>query len=320
MPDIAVEAKNLSIVFGDFKAVDNVSFTACRGEIFGFLGPNGSGKSTTIRMLIGLLKPTSGSGTIAGFDVTTQSEEIKKDIGYMSQRFSLYEDLTVEENIEFYGGVYGVPGSRMHERKEWILQMAGLRGREKSRTAELSVGWKQRLALGTAVIHEPDILFLDEPTSGVDPISRRQFWDLIHQVADTGVTVFVTTHYMDEAEHCDNLALMYKGRIVAMGAPVQLKEDFGGNTLLQITATPVLDALLALERAPGVLDAALFGTDLHAVLGPGEDTLQVIREYLVSQEIEVWSMIEVTPSLEDVFVSLIEKADREAGEAQRHSV
>lgn len=315
MPEIAVEANELSIVFGAFKAVDKVSFAVREGEIFGFLGPNGAGKSTTIRMLTGLLTPTSGSGMVAGYDVMTQSEEIKKHIGYMSQRFSLYDDLTVEENIEFYGGIYGVRGHRLRERKDWILQMAGLQGRENSLTAELSVGWKQRLALGTAVIHEPEILFLDEPTSGVDPISRRQFWDLIYEVADTGVTVFVTTHFMDEAEHCDRLALMYRGRIVAKGSPTQLKQDFGGNVLFEVTATPVLDALIALEHAPGVQDAALFGTDFHVVVG-SEDARSAIEEYLGSRDIQVHKIERVTPTLEDVFVSLIERADRETTAAQ----
>lgn len=315
MPEIAVEANELSIIFGEFKAVDKVSFAVREGEIFGFLGPNGAGKSTTIRMLTGLLTPTSGIGTVAGYDVMTQSEEIKKRIGYMSQRFSLYDDLTVEENIEFYGGIYGVRGHRLRERKDWILQMAGLQSRETSLTAELSVGWKQRLALGTAVIHEPEILFLDEPTSGVDPISRRQFWNLIYEVADTGVTVFVTTHFMDEAEHCDRLALMYRGRIVAKGSPTQLKEDFGGNVLFEVTATPVLDALIALEHAPGVQDAALFGTDFHVVVGADGDR-SAIEEYLKSRDIQVSKIERVTPTLEDVFVSLIEKADRETTAAQ----
>ena len=224
-----MKSENLSRVFGSFKAVDGISFSVQAGEIFGFLGPNGAGKSTTIRMLCGLLTPSSGSGTVAGFDIATQSEAIKERIGYMSQRFSLYEDLTVAENIEFYAGIYGVTGDRFRQRRAWILEMAGLTERENSLTGELSMGWKQRLALGTAVVHEPGILFLDEPTSGVDPVSRRRFWDLIHDVAESGVTVFVTTHFMDEAEHCDRMALIYQGRIIAMGSSSELKAEAGGT-------------------------------------------------------------------------------------------
>ena len=225
MQDIAVTVDKLRRVFGEFVAVDDISFSVKRGEIFGFLGPNGAGKSTTIRMLCGIIEPSGGSGTVAGFDIRTQSEEIKERIGYMSQKFSLYEDLTIIENIEFYAGVYGVTPERLPERKEWILGMANLLGREDSLTGELAVGWKQRLALGCAVVHEPEILFLDEPTSGVDPVSRRNFWELIHDVAGRGVTVFVTTHYMDEAEHCNRLALIYRGKLIAMGSPAKLKAE-----------------------------------------------------------------------------------------------
>src|SRR5581483_4020334 len=224
MPENAVEMRDVVKRFGDFFAVDHVSLTVARGEIFGFLGPNGAGKSTTIRMLCGLLSPTSGSARVGGLDVATQAEQIKRSIGYMSQRFSLYDDLTVEENIDFFAGVYGVVNGQRDERKAWVLKMAGLEDRRKSLTRLLSGGWKQRLALGCAILHEPPILFLDEPTSGVDPIARRDFWDLIHQLSAAGHTVFVSTHYMDEAEYCHRLALMYRGRIVALGAPQELKQ------------------------------------------------------------------------------------------------
>ncbi len=317
MSDIKVRVRNLVKIFGSFKAVDDVSFDVSKGEIFGFLGPNGAGKSTTIRMLCGLLTPTSGSGTVAGFDIMSESEQIKEHIGYMSQRFSLYEDLTVAENIEFYAGIYNVKRNRFRERKQWILEMAGLTERENSLTGELSMGWKQRLALGTAIVHEPEILFLDEPTSGVDPISRRRFWDLIYEVASGGVTVFVTTHFMDEAEHCDRLALIYRGKRIAMGSPKELKEDFGGNMLLEVSATPVLEALTAAENAPGVRDSALFGTNIHVVTDGGPEQSDILADYLRSKGVTVDHVAAVDPSLEDVFVSLVEKADRELDETAR---
>lgn len=317
MPETVVQVQNLVKVFGSFRAVDDVSFAVSKGEIFGFLGPNGAGKSTTIRMLCGLLTPTSGTGSVAGFDIMSESEQIKEHIGYMSQRFSLYEDLTVAENIEFYAGIYNVRGSHLQQRKQWILEMAGLTDRENSITGELSMGWKQRLALGTAVVHEPEILFLDEPTSGVDPISRRQFWDLIYEVAGSGVTVFVTTHFMDEAEHCDRLALIYRGKRIAMGSPRELKQDFEGNTLLEVSAMPVLDALIATEKAPGIRDAALFGTSIHVVTDGGPDQSDSLASYLRGKGLKVDHVGAVTPTLEDVFVSLVEKADRELEEATR---
>ena len=312
MAEIVVDVKDICRVFGSFKAVDHISFSVRAGEIYGFLGPNGAGKSTTIRMLCGLLTPSSGAGTVAGFDIMTQSEEIKKHIGYMSQKFSLYEDLTVAENIEFYGGIYGIEGRKFQERKAWILDMAGLTERENSLTGELSMGWKQRLALGTAIVHEPEILFLDEPTSGVDPVSRRKFWDLIHSVAESGVTVFVTTHFMDEAEHCDRMALIYKGKMIAMGSSRQLKTDFAGNTLVEISAQPVISTMSALEHAKDVLDFALFGTNIHATLA-NDNSIAPLRVLLESAGISVSRIERITPSLEDVFVSLIEKADQESG-------
>lgn len=317
MSDTAVQVEHLVKTFGSFRAVDDVSFEVSKGEIFGFLGPNGAGKSTTIRMLCGLLTPTSGSGSVAGLDIMTESEQIKGRIGYMSQRFSLYEDLTVGENIEFYAGIYNVRGSRFKQRKQWILEMAGLTDRQNSITGELSTGWKQRLALGTAVVHEPEILFLDEPTSGVDPISRRQFWDLIYEVAGSGVTVFVTTHFMDEAEHCDRLALIYRGQRIAMGAPRELKQDFAGNTLLEVSASPILKALMVIEEAPGVRDAALFGTSIHVVTDGGLDQSEALAGYLRGKGLALDHVVAVEPSLEDVFVSLVEKADCELEETRR---
>lgn len=223
--DIAVSLNHLTRRFGDFTAVDRVSLEVPRGQIFGFLGPNGAGKSTTIRMLCGILAPTSGSGRVADFDIATQPELIKENIGYMSQRFSLYEDLTVEENIAFYAGVYRLAKDKREERTEWVIRMAGLAERRRSKAGELSGGWRQRLALGCAILHEPPIVFLDEPTSGVDPLSRRKFWELIYSLAEGGVTVFVTTHYMDEAEYCDRLALIYRGQLIAVGTPLELKQE-----------------------------------------------------------------------------------------------
>lgn len=309
MTDYAVQVQNLSKNFGSFHAVDGISFDVERGEIFGFLGPNGAGKSTTIRMLCGLLTPSAGKGQVAGFDIAKQSEQIKTRIGYMSQRFSLYDDLSVEENIQFYAGIYGVSAKKYVERKKWILHMAGLEGREQSLTHDLSMGWKQRLALGTAIVHEPEILFLDEPTSGVDPVSRRQFWELIHQVASGGVTVFVTTHFMDEAEHCHRIALIYKGKMVALGTPRELKQDFAGNYLANVSVKPILKALQLLQDHELVVDAALFGTDLHVVVTDVTHGM-ILKKMLEDNGCEVGETEWITPSLEDVFVGLIEREDR----------
>lgn len=223
--ETAVSLEQLTRRFGTFVAVNRISLTVPKGEIFGFLGPNGAGKSTTIRMLCGILEPSEGNGHVAGFDITRQAEQIKENIGYMSQKFSLYEDLTVEENIAFYGGIYRLPSQELHERAEWVIEMAGLAERRSSKAGELSAGWRQRLALGCALLHRPPIIFLDEPTSGVDPLNRRRFWQLIHHLAAEGVTVFVTTHYMDEAEYCDRLAMIYHGDMVAVGTPLELKQQ-----------------------------------------------------------------------------------------------
>ena len=307
----SVVVRNLERRFGAFTAVNRVSFEVRKGEIFGFLGPNGAGKSTTIRMLCGLLAPTSGEGTVAGFDLKTQAEKIKQNIGYMSQRFSLYEDLTVEENINFYSGIYRIPADRKGERKDWVLRTAGLSDHRKTKTAFLSGGWKQRLALGCAVLHEPPILFLDEPTSGVDPISRRRFWELIYELAGKGVTVFVTTHYMDEAEYCDRLGLIYRGELVAIGTPEELKTRLMKEEVLEIHSDRPQDAIGLLEALSGVKGAALFGKGIHAVVDRAEESVPVLRAALETGGFAVGGIEKIVPTLEDVFVSLVEERDRQ---------
>ena len=313
MTEFAVTLCDLERRFGDFVAVNRISLDVRRGEIFGFLGPNGAGKSTTIRMLCGLLEPSGGSGTVAGFDIRTEREQIKRTIGYMSQKFSLYDDLTVEENIDFYSGIYGIPRTKKAERKAWVLDMATLQEHRKTRTGELPGGWKQRLSLGCALLHEPRIVFLDEPTSGVDPLSRRAFWDLIHQLAHQGVTVFVTTHYMEEAEYCDRLALNYRGELVALGTPSEMKGNLMLDQVLALTCDRAHDALALAATVPGVRDAALFGRDLHLMTPDAEALVPGLRQALESAGFRVDRMERITPSLEDVFVSLIEARDRADG-------
>ena len=309
----AVEVRDLEKRFGSFAAVNRISFRVAPGRIFGFLGPNGAGKSTTIKMLCGILAPTSGSGTVGGFDILTQQNKIKQNIGYMSQRFSLYEDLTVEENVNFYAGIYGLSREKKKARKEWIIHMAGLEKLRSSLTRTLSVGWKQRLALGCAIIHEPPIIFLDEPTSGVDPISRGNFWDLIRAMADKGTTIFVTTHYMDEAEHCDSIALIYKGAIIASGTPPELKTDFMKGDVLKISLPDSQQWLERLAALPVVTESALFGSDIHAVVSDAAAASPLIRQFLDQYTVGGYIINEIEPSLEDVFVSLIENYDRENG-------
>ena len=311
-PEVAVRVEKLERRFGDFVAVDRISFEVPRGEIFGFLGPNGSGKSTTIRMLTGLLAPTGGTGWVDGLDIRTQSEAIKARIGYMSQRFSLYEDLTVEQNLDFYGGIYRIPAARKAARKAWALEMAGLAGRETTLTRDLAGGWRQRLALGAAILHEPRILFLDEPTSGVDPISRRSFWDLIRTLARQGVTVFVTTHYMDEAEYCDRLVLIDQGRIIALGTPDELKQTHMPEDVLEVAVDRPVDALELLAREPAVREAALFGSLLHAVVADAAADAPAVRAALAGGGLRVERIEQIPPSLEDVFVSLVETQARAA--------
>ncbi len=310
----AVQVEKLTRSFGSFTAVDRISFTVPEGQIFGFLGPNGAGKSTCIRMLCGLLQPSSGGGSVAGYDIMTQAESIKQNIGYMSQKFSLYDDLTVEENIDFYGGIYGLTGSGLADRKSWAITMSGLNGRQRSMTSLLSGGWKQRLAMACAVLHEPPIVFLDEPTSGADPLSRRRFWDLIYDMADRGVTVFVTTHYMEEAEYCDRLVMIYSGKVIAMGTPRELKTAVMKDTVLHITCPHPQDRLGLVEQLPAVREAALFGAGIHAVVDDEHAAVSAIRNAFEKERRRLDGVEKIVPGMEDVFVSLVE-AEQQNGEA-----
>ena len=306
----AVIVRDLEKRFGHFMAVNRINFEVARGEVFGFLGPNGAGKSTTIRMLCGLLSPSGGTGSVAGFDIRTDAEKIKSRIGYMSQKFSLYEDLSVEENIDFYSGIYRISPEKKKERKEWVIEMAGLKEHRRSRTAILSGGWKQRLALGCAILHEPPIIFLDEPTSGVDPISRRQFWDLIYNLSHRGITIFVTTHYMDEAEYCDRVGLIYRGELIALGAPSVLKTEFMQEDVLEIVCEQPQEAMTEIEKLTTVKEVALFGQALHAIAQDAELAGKTIGMLLKERGYQVFSIEKIIPSLEDVFVSLIEAYDQ----------
>ena len=311
MSEAAIRTENLVKKFGDFVAVDHVSLEVGKGEIFGFLGPNGAGKSTTIRILCGLLSPTSGSATVGGYDVARDPESIRRNIGYMSQKFSLYDDLTVEENIDFFSGIYGVPEQRRGERKDYVLKMAGLEQRRTSMTRLLSGGWKQRLALGCAILHDPSILFLDEPTSGVDPIARREFWDLIYQLSEAGRSILVSTHYMEEAEYCHRLALMYRGRIIALGPPHALKEELRSRRLIELVSSDLFDSMRIVEKLPGVLDVAVFGAGLHIAVEEEAAGIERIRAALEERGIGVERLERIEPTMEDVFVAMIEAADRE---------
>ena len=307
-----VVATNLSIAFGAFKAVDDVSFEVQPGEILGFLGSNGAGKTTTIRMLCGLLAPTSGSATVLGLDVATQGEEIKTRIGYMSQRFSLYTDLTVDENVRFWGGAYGLFGKRLRERHAWALATSGLEGRRGTEVRELPTGLKQRLALACALLHEPQVIFLDEPTGGVDPAARRQFWDLIDLLVGEGRTVFVTTHYMDEAERCHRIALMHQGRLLALDTLPVLRRVFPESAVVEIRCPEPARALAAVRRFGGVQEAALFGERLHAVLeapGRAED----LKRALEREGFSPVAMAAIPPSLEDVFIHVVTADDAARG-------
>ncbi len=307
----AVEVFELEKKFGDFTAVNRISFEVGEGEIFGFLGPNGAGKSTTIRMLCGILRPTSGRGNVGGFDINKEQEKIKQIIGYMSQKFSLYEDLTVEENINFYSGLYNIKGQEKKVRRDWIVQMAGLENFGDRLTRELSIGWKQRLALGCAIIHKPKILFLDEPTSGVDPISRRDFWNMIKQMAKEGVTVFVTTHYMGEANNCDRLALIFRGELTAIGTPEELRTNYMKGFVLKISLPKPEQWLDRLSALDFISETALFGADIHIVVPDVEVSIGKLNEFLKQQGCANFRIEEVQASLEDVFVSLIESSGRE---------
>ena len=305
-PVIVVDA--LTRRFGAFVAVDAVSFDVRRGEVFGFLGSNGAGKSTTIRMLCGLLEPTSGRASVGGVDVVRDPEGVKRRIGYMSQRFSLYELLTVDQNIAFYGGLYGLDRAALEARRRFVLELAGLVGREDQRAGSLAGGWRQRLALGCALLHEPPIVFLDEPTGGVDPISRREFWRLIDDLAHAGTTVLVTTHYLDEAERCDRVAMMHAGRLAALGTTTQLKRAFAGRPIFEIRSTDPVAVMTHLDRQPWIEKTSLFGTAVHAVLAEGARTGEDVSATLASAGIGVSALAPVAPSLEDVFLDVVEHA------------
>jgi len=308
--EFAVIVENLTKTFDSFVAVDSMSFKVRKGEIFGFLGPNGAGKSTTIRMLCGLLAPTNGRATVGGFDLGTQPEIIKENIGYMSQKFSLYDDLTVEQNINFYGGIYGLEGDRLSHRKAWALDMAGLQGKESMLTKTLSGGWKQRLALGCAVLHEPPIVFLDEPTGGVDPVSRSDFWDLIYTLSEQGVTIFVTTHYLDEAEHCNTIGLVYTGRLIALGSPVELKERLSRYAIYEVASENAVDAMELLQKEPWTVETSIFGSAFHISADAATASEDAIRFTLTAHGITANRIQRITPSLEDVFIHLIGERDR----------
>ena len=318
----SIEVKNLSKVFGNFISVNNISFEVKEGEVFGFLGSNGAGKSTTIKMLCGILEPTSGDALVGGYSIATQPDEVKKNIGYMSQKFSLYNDLTVNENINFFGGVYGLENKLLKDKKKWVLEISGLEGREDTLTSSLSVGFKQRLALGCAVIHEPKIIFLDEPTGGVDPISRRKFWDLITDLSDKGTTVFVTTHYLDEAEFCGRIILIDAGILIAAGSPKELKKEYIKNKVIQLDCSDIYKAAEILEKENITDSISIFGNSLHLTMKEQirslneleDDEIRIITDLLSNDnDLKIYHISEISPSLEDVFLYLVEKktADEE---------
>jgi drug efflux transport system ATP-binding protein len=314
-----IEIEHLVKRFGTFVSVDDLSLTVGAGEVFGLLGSNGAGKTTTIRMLCGLLTPTAGSARVLGIDVGRDPEAVKRRIGYMTQRFSLYDDLTVRQNIRFFAGVYGLRGSEGASRAAWAISTAGLEGKEDLLTRSLPGGWKQRLALACAVLHDPKVVFLDEPTGGVDPISRRRFWGLIDQMAGEGVTLIVTTHYLDEAERCDRIALMHAGRLVALGSVSELKEVFVGRALLEVSCPRFLDAQASLEGEPWVLEASVFATKLHVVVADAEEGRRRIEETLVADGNSPVTVERIVPSLEDVFIHCIESADTASAAAGAQS-
>ena len=308
----AIEVENLTKLFGKFCAVDHINFEVKSGEIFGFLGANGAGKSTTIRMLCGLLQSTAGTARVGGFDINTKPEKVKEHIGYMSQKFSLYEDLTVVENINFYGKVYGLSDGELGERKEWVLEMANLKGRERSITGTLSGGWKQRLALGCAVLHKPRIVFLDEPTSGVDPLMRRKFWELINDLSSDGVTVLVTTHFLEEAEYCNNIILINAGKIIAGGSPKELKQEHIKTPILEVQCSNVIEALSLFEKQPWVVETSVFGIYVHVTVSEENIARRGIVRLLKERNIRLDHVERITPSLEDVFIFLLNQEAKRA--------
>ncbi len=304
----AIEVEALVKRFGSFTAVDGIDFSVRRGEIFGFLGPNGAGKTTTIRVLLGLLRPTSGQARVLGFDVTGDVKTMQRHLGYMSQQFTLYPDLTAAENVSFYGRVYGLSRRELAQRGAEIIAMAGLGGRERELTAALSGGWRQRLALGCAILHRPQLLFLDEPTAGVDPVSRREFWELIDHLAREGTTVFVTTHYMDEAEQCQRVAFIHRGQLLAIGAPSELKAAHMRGQVLEVSCSDPAGAVRVLQRAGQECrlrsdEVALYGAQLHVVVPRAEEARAAVVSVLESEGIAVQSIAWIAPSLEDVFIS-----------------
>ena len=307
-----IEVEKLTKKFGDFTAVDQISFYVNRGEVYGWLGPNGAGKTTTIRMLLGLLKPTSGRAYVLGFNPAIEAKAMQAHVGYMSQQFTLYEDLTARENIHFYGRAYGLSRAKLSQRQAEIIEMAGLQGREDTLTANLSGGWKQRLALGCAILHEPEVLFLDEPTAGVDPISRREFWGLIYAMADKGVTVLVTTHYMDEAELCQRVGFLDKGKLIALNSPARLKETEMRGEVLEVSTPQPDQAMRVLQaaQASGALpldEVALYGVQIHAVVPDATEFRQPLRELLAEAGVLVTNIAWIAPTLEDVFISAVKR-------------
>ncbi|HEX5036109.1 MAG TPA: ABC transporter ATP-binding protein [bacterium] len=313
----AIEAKELTRVFGHATAVDHVSFVIRYGEIFGFLGSNGAGKSTTIRMLCGILAPTSGTATVAGFDVVEDPERIKESIGYMSQKFSLYTDLTVQENLLFYGRIYMLSGANLKTRMEEVLELTGLSPWRDYRAENLSGGWKQRLALANAILHKPRILFLDEPTAGIDPLSRRALWEVLYRIADAGVALFVTTHYMEEAERCNQIAFISKGKLITIGTPQQLKDNVGGR-LLEVECKPLMKGSSVFGRLPGVTGVTAYGTTLHLGVTNEAKVKKEIQDTAAKEGIEIVAVRPIAASLEDVFASLTEHSD-ETGTGGRHA-
>ena len=305
-PPPVLQIERLVKRFGAFVSVDELSLEVRQGEVFGLLGSNGAGKTTTIRILCGLLEPTAGRAQVLGIDVAREPERLKHAIGYMTQRFSLYDDLSVIQNLRFFGGVYGLRGAELHERERWAVGMAGLEGKQDLLTRSLPGGWKQRLALACAILHQPKVVFLDEPTGGVDPISRRRFWALIDELAASGVTLIVTTHYLDEAERCDRLALMHAGRLVAYGTVQELKDVFAGRVMLEVACPRVLDAQAALEREGGVFEATVFGTRLHVVVADERQGRRAVQEALARAGLDATGVERIVPSLEDVFIHCIE--------------
>lgn len=295
--------QDLKKKFKNFTAVNQINLKIRKGEIFGFLGPNGAGKSTTIRMLCGLIKPTSGSGIVAGIDITKKAEKVKSKIGYMSQKFSLYEDLTIKENLDFYAGIYQIPRKEMQKRKDWALSVSELTDKKNKLTASLPAGWKQKLALACAVMHKPEILFLDEPTSGVDPITRRKFWDLIYKFSNEGVTIFVTTHYMQEAEYCHRLGMIFHGNLIATGTPEELKKNKMDGILYELYCKKPYKILSILENEEGINNITLFGSKLHFVVDESESNKSIIKK-IKNLDIEIISIEKIAPSLENVFISL----------------